>query len=167
MAGPGCDRARPYSFHGPVCGQSYLWKYMETPNFLIWAAVVLGATGFALSAMISAYRQPIAQVPFPDAVIDQPSVVIDSAALTTFVGAVGTYKAGDYRGAIEQFTAVLSQAPTCAEAFHNLGLAYANIGDNDKALRSLLKAGDAYDQQGTKDGIERIKQDLKTLKARS
>ncbi len=141
---------------------------METPNFLIWAAVVLGSTGFALTAMISAYRQPITQAPFPeDSVIEQPSVVIDSAALTTFVGAVGTYKAGDYRGSIEQFTAVLAQAPNCAEAFHNLGLAYANIGDNDKSLRSLLKAGDAYDQQATKAGIDRIKQDLKALKAHS
>ena len=110
---------------------------METPDFLIWAAVVVGATSFAIVSMVSAYRKPIEQVPFPDAVIDQPSLAISSEALTKFVGAVGTYKAGDYRGAIEQFTEVLDTEPTCAEGFHNLGLAYANIGDNDKALRSL------------------------------
>ncbi len=138
---------------------------METPNFLIWAAVVVGATGFALSSMVSAYRKPITQVPFPESVIERPSLVMGSEALTTYAGAVGTYKSGDYRGAIEQFTAVLAQEPKCAEAFHNLGLAYANIGDNDKALRSLLKAGDAYDQQETKDGIDRIKQELEVLKA--
>lgn len=114
--------------------------------------------------MISAYRKPIEQVPFPDTVIDQPSIAISTEALNAFVGAVGTYKAGDYRGAVDQFTEVLGQEPNCAEAFHNLGLAYANIGDNDKALRSLLKAGDAYDKQGTKEGIEQIKQDLKALK---
>ncbi|MGD1863135.1 MAG: tetratricopeptide repeat protein [Phormidesmis sp.] len=138
---------------------------METLNFIIWAAVVIGATSFAVGSMVSAYRKPIEQVPFPDAIIDQPSVAVSTEALNTFVGAVGTYKASDYRGAVDQFTEVLSKEPNCAEAFHNLGLAYANIGDNDKALRSLLKAGDAYDKQGTKEGIEQIKRDLKTLKS--
>ncbi|MEL7333816.1 MAG: tetratricopeptide repeat protein [Cyanobacteria bacterium J06560_2] len=137
---------------------------METPNFLIWAVVVISATSFALVSMISAYKKPITEAPFPDAAIDQPSLALSNEALTAFVGAVGTYRAGDYRGAIDQFTAVLAQEPNCAEAFHNLGLAYANIGDNDKALRSLLKAGDAYDKQDTKEGIDRIKQDLLTLK---
>ena len=138
---------------------------METLNFIIWAAVVIGATSFAVGSMVSAYRKPIEQVPFPDAIIDQPSVAVSTEALNTFVGAVGTYKASDYRGAVDQFTEVLSKGPNCAEAFHDLGLAYANIGDNDKALRSLLKAGDAYDKQGTKEGIEQFKRDLKTLKS--
>lgn len=137
---------------------------METLNFAIWATIVIGATSFAVISMVSAYRQPITQAPFPDSVLDQPSLAISNTALTQFVGAVGTYKAGDYRGAIDQFTEVLNQEPSCAEAFHNLGLAYANIGDNDKALRSLLKASDAYDKQDTKAGLNRIKQDLKTLK---
>lgn len=46
-----------------------------------------------------------------------------------------------------------------------MGLAYANIGDNNKAVRSLLKASDAYDKQDTKAGLDRIKQELETLKA--
>ena len=137
---------------------------MELPNFLIWAAIVIGATSYAVVSMVSAYRKPIAQAPFPDAVINEPSVAVSTAALSSFVGAVGTYKAGDYRGAIEQFAAVLNQEPNCAEAFHNLGLAYANIGDNDKALRSLLKASNVYGKQDTKAGLDRIKQDLETLK---
>ena len=137
---------------------------METPNFLIWAAVVIGATSFAVGSMVKAYRKPIEQVPFAERVIDQPSVAVSTEALSAFVGAVGTFKSGDYRGAVDQFTEVLSKEPNCAEGVHNLGLAYANIGDNDKALRSLLKAGDAYDKQGTKEGIEQIKQDLETLK---
>ena len=140
---------------------------MEIPNFLIWASVVLGIAGFAMGSMISAFRQPIKQAPFPDAVIDQPSIPLAQASLSTFCGAVGTYKAGDYRGAIEQFTQVIEETPNCAEAWHNVGLAYANVGDNNKAVRSLLKAGDAYDKQATKSGIDRLKQDLKTLKETS
>ena len=137
---------------------------METPNLLIWAAVILGIAGFAVGAMVNAYLKPIARAPFPDAAIDRPSIPLSEAALTTFVGAVGTYKAGDYRGAVEQFAQVAAQQPTCAEAWHNLGLAYANVGDNDKAVRSLLKASDAYDKQATKAGLDRIKQDLERLK---
>ncbi len=138
---------------------------METPNFFIWAVVIFGIAGFSIGSMINAYRQPITQAPFPNAAIDQPSVPLSSAALTLFVGAVGTYQASDYRGAIEQLTQVVEQEPNCAEAWHNMGLAYANIGNNNKAVRSLLKASEAYDQQGTKAGIDRIKQELETLQS--
>ncbi len=138
---------------------------MEISNFVIWGIVVFGIAGFAITTMLSAFRQPVAQIPFANAVIDRPSLVLSEAAMMGFIGAVGTYKATDYRGALEQFTKVVEQEPNCAEAWHNIGLAYANIGDNNKAVRSLLKAGDAYDKQATKAGIDRIKQDLETLKA--
>ncbi len=138
---------------------------MEMSNFIVWFVVVFGIAGFAISSMLIAFRRPIDQTPFPNAVIDQPSIPLTEAARIAFVGAVGTYKAGDYRKVIEQLTPVVEQEPNCAEAWHNIGLAYANVGDNNKAVRSLLKAGDAYDQQGTKAGIDRIKQDLEALKA--
>jgi tetratricopeptide (TPR) repeat protein len=140
---------------------------MENPNFLIWATVVFGIASFAIGSMISAFRRPIAEVPFADAAIASLSIPLSEAERTRFVGAVGTYRAGDYRGAIEQLSELVEQAPNCAEAWHNLGLAYANVGDNNKAVRSLLKASDAYDQQDTKAGIDRIKQDLEMLKALS
>lgn len=128
-------------------------------------ALVVSLTGFAITSMVRAYQKPILDIPFPDAAIDEPSLPLSQSAQTIFISAVSTYKAGDYRRAIDLCKATLEQEPNCAEAFHNMGLAYANIGDNDKALRSFLKAGDAYDKQETKAGIERIKQDLKTLKA--
>jgi tetratricopeptide (TPR) repeat protein len=138
---------------------------MEISNFVIWATVVFGIAGFAITSMLSAFRQPVEQIPFPNAVIDRPSIPLGEAAMVGFVGAVGTYKAADYRGALEQFEKVVEQEPNCAEAWHNMGLAYANVGDNNKAVRSLLKASDAYDKQATKEGLDRIKQDLETLKA--
>ena len=138
---------------------------METTNFLLWAAIVIGGGGFAVFSMVNAFLKPVKQTPFPNRVIDQPSIPLSEAASTAFVAATGTYRAGDYRGAVEQFTQVLEKEPNCAEAFHNLGRAYANIGDNNKAVRSFLKAGDAYDQQGTKAGIDSLKQDMETLKA--
>lgn len=135
------------------------------PNLFVWVAVVFGIAGFAMFSMLSAYRKPIEQIPFPDLVVETPSIPLSTAAQTLYVGAVGTYKAGDYRGAVEQFTELLNKEPNCAEAFHNLGLAYANIGDNNKAVRSFLKASDAYAQQDTKEGIAQIKQALERLKS--
>jgi len=142
---------------------------METPNFMpnliVWAAVVLGIGGFAIGSMVNAYLQPIPAIPFEAEVVEEPSMPLSNAGLETFVGAVGTYRAKDYRGAIEQFTKVIEEEQGCAEAWHNVGLAYANVGDNNKAVRSLLKASDAYDKQGTKVGLDLIKQHLEKLKA--
>lgn len=146
---------------------AYLPSSMEISNFIVWAVVVFGIAGFAITSMLSAFRQPIDQIPFPDTVVDCPSIPLSEAAMLGFTGAVGTYKATDYRGALEQFTKVVEQEPSCAEAWHNIGLAYANVGDNNKAARSLLKAADAYDKQGTKEGLDRLKEDLETLKAKS
>ncbi|MEL6779288.1 MAG: tetratricopeptide repeat protein [Cyanobacteria bacterium J06597_16] len=137
---------------------------METPNFIIWAVVVFGIAGFAIVSMVNAFRTPITVAPFPNSTVDSPGIPLADLAMTRFVGAVGTYKAGDYRGAIEQLTTVIEQEPNCAEAWHNVGLAYANVGDNSKAVRSLLKASDLYDQQATKEGLDRIKRDLEILK---
>lgn len=138
---------------------------MENPNFLIWAVVVFGIAGFAIASMISAFRTPIAVLPFPDTVIDMPAVPLSEAVMADFTHSVATYKKGNYQGAIVQMMQVVEQAPSCAEAWHNIGLAYANIGDNDKAVRSFLKASDAYNQHKTQSGLERLKQDLALLKA--
>lgn len=135
-----------------------------TPDFFVWAFVVLGIGGFAVGSMVNAYVKPIPAVPFKDEVVDEPSIPLANAERQTFVGAVGTYRAGDYRGAIEQFTKVIEVEKNCAEAWHNVGLAYANVGDSNKAVRSLLKASEAYDQQLTKEGLDRVKQNLETLK---
>ena len=135
------------------------------PNLIVWASVVLGIGGFAIGAMVNAYLKPIAAVPFKDEVVEGLSMPLSNAAREAFVGAVATYKAGDYRGAIEQFAEVIEAEKGCAEAWHNAGLAYANVGDNNKAVRSFLKASAAYDKQGTKAGLDRVKQNMQTLKA--
>lgn len=137
---------------------------MEMTNFAVWAIVVLGIGGFAIGSMISAFRKPIGQTPFPDSTLKESSIPLSEPAAGSFIAAAQTHQAGDYRKAIEQLTPVVEQEPNCAEAWHNIGLAYANVGDNNKAVRSLLKASDAYDKQGTKAGIDRIKSDLEILR---
>jgi regulator of sirC expression with transglutaminase-like and TPR domain len=56
--------------------------------------------------------------------------------------------------------------PRCAEAFQNCGLAYANLGTDDLAAKALVRASEAYDQQGTKEGLDMVKQQLEQLAAR-
>ncbi|MFK8183836.1 MAG: tetratricopeptide repeat protein [Phormidesmis sp.] len=138
---------------------------MEILNFAVWAVVVLGIGGFAIASMISAFRKPVTQTPFPNTTVKAPSIPLTDSASSAFIAATATHNAGDYRKAIEQLTPVVEQEPNCAEAWHNIGLAYANVGDNNKAVRSLIKASDAYDKQGTKAGIDQIKTDLERLKA--
>ncbi len=138
---------------------------MEISNFIIWAVVVFGIAGFAIGSMLSAFRKPIAETPFAGSAIALPSIPLNEAAMTNFVAAVGTFNAGDYRKALDQLTLVVEQEPNCAEVWHNIGRTYANVGDNNKAVRSFLKAGEAYDKQGTKAGLDQVKQDLETLKA--
>ena len=73
---------------------------------------------------------------------------------------------GRYPAAIDQFIAVMVAAPDCAEAFHNGGLAYANMGTDGLAVQALLKACDLYDRQSTKAGLDLVKHQLEQIAGR-
>ena len=53
--------------------------------------------------------------------------------------AVECFKKGDWHGAIDLFTAVAEMDTDNAEIHNNLGLCYANTGDDDKAEKHYLK----------------------------
>lgn len=54
--------------------------------------------------------------------------------------ALELYKKQDYNGAIDLFTAVLEQDTNNAEIYNNLGLCYANTGNDEKAEKNYLKS---------------------------
>ena len=56
--------------------------------------------------------------------------------------ALQCFKNKDYNGAIDLFTAVLEIDDDNAEVYNNLGLCYANIGDDEKAEKNYLKCID-------------------------
>lgn len=53
--------------------------------------------------------------------------------------ALECFKKKDYNGAIDLFTAVLELEDDNAEIYNNLGLCYANTGDDEKAEKNYLK----------------------------
>ncbi|MGF1518655.1 MAG: hypothetical protein ACFCVB_12735 [Nodosilinea sp.] len=132
----------------------------------IWLSVVLAILGFGMGVMVWAYRRPLGNSAlFPAAVVDLSMPVSDEAR-AQFEAGCAAFAQGRYPAAIDQFTAVMTAEPSCAEAFHNGGLAYANMGTDGTAVQALLKASDLYDQQGTKPGLDLVKQQLEQIAGR-
>ena len=53
--------------------------------------------------------------------------------------AIECFKKKDWNGAIDLFTSILEVEPNNAEVYNNLGLCYANLGDDGKSRKSLFK----------------------------
>lgn len=53
--------------------------------------------------------------------------------------ALECFKKKDWNGAINLFTSILEIEPNNAEIYNNLGLCYANLGDEEKAEKNYLK----------------------------
>ena len=54
--------------------------------------------------------------------------------------AIECFKAQDWNGAIDIFTAILEKDTTNAEVYNNLGLCYANVGNDEKAEKFYLRS---------------------------
>lgn len=135
-------------------------------ELITWLVVVLGILGVGMGSMLRAYRRPAGlTVLFPAPVVAL-SVPLADAARARFQAGVADFERGRYAQAIGQFSQVVEQAPTCAEALHNGGLAYANLGNDNLAVQALVQASDRYDQQGTKAGLDRVKYALEQVAAR-
>jgi tetratricopeptide (TPR) repeat protein len=132
----------------------------------IWLSVVLAILGFGMGVMVWAYRRPLGNSAIFPAPVSNLSMPVGDAARAQFEAGCAAFAQGRYPAAIDQFTAVMTAAPSCAEAFHNGGLAYANMGTDGTAVQALLKACDLYDQQGTKPGLDLVKQQLEQIAGR-
>lgn len=135
-------------------------------EFWAWLVLVTTILGIGATAMINAYARPkIRTISFPEA-IAQPSTPLNSEAIAWFEQGCNVHNTGSYRESSDLFSQVIQQESTCAEAFHNRGLAQANLGNYNLAVSDLLKASHLYDRQATKAGVDRIKQDLEVLAQR-
>src|SRR5688572_32951663 len=63
-----------------------------------------------------------------------PTPILSTDPLT---GGIARYDAGDYFGAIEDFTEVLENDPDNTEALHKRGWSYLNTSDYDLGYRDL------------------------------
>ena len=56
--------------------------------------------------------------------------------------ALECFKKKDWNGAIDSFTSIIEVEPENAEIYNNLGLCYANIGDDEKSEKNYKKGID-------------------------
>jgi tetratricopeptide (TPR) repeat protein len=132
----------------------------------IWLSVVLAILGFGMGVMVWAYRRPLGNSALFPAPVGALSTPLGDDARTQFEAGIVAFAQGRYPAAIDAFSAVMTAEPNCAEAFHNGGLAYANMGTDGLAVRALLKASELYDRQGTKPGLDLVKQQLEQIAGR-
>ncbi len=76
------------------------------------------------------------------------------------------FTAGEYAQAIAAFERALRSHPNHAEAYHNRGLAFANLRQDDKAVENLLKASQCYADADRPEALEQLRSQLQALKAR-
>lgn len=99
----------------------------------------------------------------PSEVPESPAIA--EAAIAPFQKGISAFQAGQYRDAVEWFNQAIQSDATFAEAFHNRGLALANLQKDNEAVRSLVQASQAYAIRNRPDGIQTIKQHLQQLAA--
>jgi tetratricopeptide (TPR) repeat protein len=92
---------------------------------------------------------------------------LPDASQPAFQTGIRAYIRGHYRRAIVSFNRVIEQQPRCAAAQHNLGLAYANLRQDDRATLHLLKAAQLYAEQRNPVGVVFVKSHLQTLQLRA
>ncbi|MBE9040627.1 hypothetical protein IQ235_07515 [Oscillatoriales cyanobacterium LEGE 11467] len=146
---------------------------MEIADILIGFIVLLLVLGIGLGTMIWAYvGSGSTSILFPDpiSILDRkngPSLdSMEEIATTTFNRGTDAYKQKKYRQAIEDFTACIDRMSSLAEAYHNRGLAFANLYQDREAVENLVKAGELYAEGNYEPGLRQIRQHLEILQTR-
>jgi tetratricopeptide (TPR) repeat protein len=138
-------------------------------NFWIWLSVIGAVGGFGLVALLQAYLgrggkscifaepQPIGEL----ASTDEDAQIIQTA----LTKAAAAFTAGRYRWAIDQYSLAVQTQVDLAMAYHNRGLAAANLRQNQDAARDLAKAAELYLDQDNPVAAQLVFEHLQTLKS--
>jgi Flp pilus assembly protein TadD len=95
-----------------------------------------------------------------------PDTKAGNQASVDFQQGIDAYNAGKYRQAIERFNQAIQEVSSFPEAYHNRGLAFANLRSDDEAVVNLITASELYHAQDQGEAITIIKQNLEALKKR-
>ena len=146
---------------------------MEIADILIGSIVLLLVLGIGVGTMTWAYvGSGSTSILFPDPLPvrdrenSSPGDTIDVTVVSQFHRGMNAYKQQKYRQAIEDFSTCIDRMGSLAEAYHNRGLAFANLYQDREAVENLVKAGELYAEGNNEGGIRRIRQDLEVLQAR-
>ncbi|MBE9031781.1 hypothetical protein IQ266_18770 [filamentous cyanobacterium LEGE 11480] len=136
------------------------------PGKLITAIGALGlVASFGVGIMSWAYKGAGSVAVLFREVMPVPKTLAASGQ-PLFQQGIAAYITGQYRRAAERFEQVLKQQTDCAAAAHNLGLAHANLRQDDRAARDLLKAAELYLQQDDRASADLVKRQLEKLRQR-
>ena len=146
---------------------------MEIADILIGSIVLVLVLGIGMGTMIWAYvgsgstsivfPDPL---PIPDRENNSPGDALDATVATQFDRGTNAYKQQKFDRAIEDFSTCIALMGSLAEAYHNRGLAFANLYQDREAVENLVKAGELYAEANNEGGIRRIRPDLEVLQAR-
>ncbi len=134
---------------------------MELGNLII-AIVTLGLIATSgLGILIWAYNGSGSVAVLFREVMPVPAELTATDQLL-FQQGIAAYITGQYRRSAERFSQIRSHPA----ALHNLGLALANLRQDDRATRELLNAAAAYQEIDDRPTIELIKQQLTKIRQR-
>lgn len=123
-----------------------------------------------MGVMLWAYRgSGSTAVLFPEAVPLTSALASDRAgnkARDYFQQGCEAFERGKYRQACDRFTRAIEQLDNLPEAYHNRGLAWANLRQDDDAAVNLLRASELYGEGENLAATAQIKQQLEAIKAR-
>ncbi|ERT05007.1 TPR repeat family protein [Lyngbya aestuarii BL J] len=143
---------------------------MEIASFLTWLTLVIVVAGVGIGAMIYAYWGAGSLSILFEQAIPLPAILPDSDAGTEaavqFQQGYNAYQQKNYRKAIDYFSRAIQQVSTLAEAYHNRGLAYANLRQDDDSVVNLLNASELYGQQDKGEQLILLKQHLEAIRER-
>lgn len=143
---------------------------MEITSFLTWFFLIATVAGVGIGVMIYAYvGAGSVSVLFQDPIalpLSLPDSEAGTEAAVQFQQGYSVYQTGNYRKAIEYFTQAIQQVSTLAEAYHNRGLAYANLRQDDDSVVNLLSASELYGQQENTEKLAILKQNLEEIRKR-
>ncbi len=138
---------------------------MEIENFLTWLIFFGLITSIGIGAMIYAYRgQGSISVLFTEPI--SISSLRPPEAAVNFQQGCEAFRVENYQQAINKFTEAIQNNSNIAEAYHNRGLAFANLRQDDESVANLLQAGGLYLQEGNQEAIATVKKNLELLKRR-
>jgi tetratricopeptide (TPR) repeat protein len=140
-------------------------------NLWIWLGVITLVGGVGLVILLRAYTsngsgtpqftQPITSATPP---ITRPDE-IDAVAQKAFAKGNAAFSSGRYRWAADQYAQALQVTPDWAEAYHNRGLAVANLRQTGDAAQDLAKAASLYLDLDNTSALDLVRQHLQELKA--
>ncbi len=138
---------------------------LEVGDFVIWFLAIALVLAGALGVMLWAYKgQGSRSILFTETVaLPDDNAHRIPKAIAAFNQGCTLFNQSDYRGAIDRFAAALALAPNWPEAYHNWGLALANLLDDNEAVPRLVKAGELYLNQGDLQGSALLRRHLSAM----